>query len=45
MNTILLIAEERSIVEYFPEVLSPYYTVRCVSTEDEGLRFMEEKAR
>ena len=45
MNTILLIAEEPSIVEYFPEVLSPYYAVRCVSTEDEGLRYMNESGK
>ncbi len=45
MNTILLIAEEPSIVAYFPEVLSPYYSVRCVSTEDEGLRSMDENGK
>ena len=45
MNTILLIAEEPSIVEYFPEVLSPYYNVRCANTEDEGLRYMNENGK
>jgi len=38
MNTILLIAEDPSIVEYFSEVLSPCFNLRCAGTEEEGLR-------
>lgn len=42
MKTILLIAEQASIIEYFTEVLSPVYAVRCVNGMDEGQRALDQ---
>lgn len=45
MNTILLIAESPSILEYFTEALSPCFSLRCACTEEEGLRAFDGDGR
>ena len=45
MNTVLLIAEDPSIVIHFTEVLSPHFALRCAATEEEGLRSFHGDSR